>query len=298
MQPKKINTRKIFREVDGLTLEPVGVGYMAIISAELVHCDKNSFVIKVTDGFDEIMRNDRFNVKFGMNSLTFMSMHNSLKWFKEHKLHRILVDNPVLNNISSIKPSSDFRFNCELPKSLNEEQKLAIKYMIDAYCHPLPYVLHGPPGTGKTRTLVEAISELVRTTTDNILVTAHSNSACDEIATRLLKVLAPGKLLRIYAKSFDKERVPSSIHPYCNWHDNEFQFPALDYLYQFRVVVTTILSAGTLSRARDNDSNFDSGHFKRVFIDEAGSIQEVVSMIPIAGKYSFLLLSFITHYSS
>lgn len=43
-------------------------------------------------------------------------------------------------------------------------------------------------GTGKTKTLVAAIEQIVRTTDQNVLVCASSNAACDEIAVRLLKV--------------------------------------------------------------------------------------------------------------
>lgn len=135
-----------------------------------------------------------------------------------------------------------------------------------------------------------AIAELVYTTEEFILVTAHSNSACDEIALRLLDVLRDGDLYRIYAKSFNKENLNIKLKPLCNLRDGEFQFPSLDYIYQYRVVVMTLLTAGTLVRARGEDQNFNSGHFTRLLIDESGCIHEPVSMIPIAGMK--LLLSF------
>lgn len=175
--------------------------------------------------------------------------------------------------------------SCPFSEALNEEQKLAVQHIVWGQNHSLPMILHGPPGTGKTRTLVAAIAEIVRGTNDFVLVMAHSNLACDEIAIRLLEVLRDGELIRIYAKSIKKEMVNIKIMPICNIRNGKFDFPSLAYLYQFRVVVSTLFTAGGFSRAREEDPAFNSGHFSRIIIDEAGCIHEPTSMIPIAGLY-------------
>lgn len=185
---------------------------------------------------------------------------------------------------------------------------MAVRHIVRAQNHPIPYILHGPPdnsvinlsyshfsnlliiyviGTGKTKTLVAAIAEIINTTNEHVLVTAHSNTACDELTTRLLDVLPNEVLYRLYAKSFKKTTVNTKV--LCNLQKDDFEYPSFKFLYQFRVVVSTLMTVANLVRARDSDGDFDSSHFSRVFIDEAGCIHEPGSMIPIAGLFSHFL---------
>lgn len=73
---------------------------------------------------------------------------------------------------------------------LNERQSQALHYILDGSlaqedCLSPPYIIFGPPGTGKTTTVVEAIYQLFRKSNTRILACCPSNSACDLIIERL-----------------------------------------------------------------------------------------------------------------
>ncbi|MET0393334.1 MAG: AAA domain-containing protein [Chitinophagaceae bacterium] len=67
--------------------------------------------------------------------------------------------------------------------NLNESQQQAVAAIVQ---NEQIVIVHGPPGTGKTTTLVEAIVQLVKNG-EKILVSAPSNTAVDNIAKGLLR---------------------------------------------------------------------------------------------------------------
>ncbi len=80
---------------------------------------------------------------------------------------------------------------------LNDAQKAAIQHILAARDIA---IVHGPPGTGKTTTIVHAI-KLLCESEKNVLVTAPSNAAVDLLAERLsnkgLRVVRIGNISRV-----------------------------------------------------------------------------------------------------
>lgn len=88
-------------------------------------------------------------------------------------------------------------FNYNSP-ALNQSQQAAVQKIVSA--HDLA-IVHGPPGTGKTTTLVQAIKTLIRNGDKKILVVAPSNTAVDLLSEKLanegLNVLRIGNPARV-----------------------------------------------------------------------------------------------------
>lgn len=86
--------------------------------------------------------------------------------------------------------------------SLNQSQKNAIEHIL---VNADMIVLHGPPGTGKTTTLIEAIRQLV-VQDKKVLVAAPSNAAVDHIAQDLipsgLNFLRVGNNMKVSSEIF------------------------------------------------------------------------------------------------
>lgn len=72
--------------------------------------------------------------------------------------------------------------SCYQNSKLNPSQNLAISAMLAD--RPLT-ILHGPPGTGKTTTLIEGVKALLTKSKKQVLVVAPSNTAVDLLSERL-----------------------------------------------------------------------------------------------------------------
>ncbi|KAI9607099.1 hypothetical protein KEM48_001591 [Puccinia striiformis f. sp. tritici PST-130] len=97
----------------------------------------------------------------------------------------------TLLGIDPIKMMSEEEINqVDLPavvRNLNSSQEYAVKHALS----PCPVTLvFGPPGTGKTHTLVSIIAALYARG-DRIIIAAASNLAIDNIAERLLELKLP-----------------------------------------------------------------------------------------------------------
>ncbi|XP_052213999.1 RNA helicase Mov10l1-like isoform X2 [Dreissena polymorpha] len=154
---------------------------------------------------------------------------------------------------------------------LNTRQRAAVNRIVQGQSRPLPYILFGPPGTGKTVTVVEAILQVfTRIPSSRIIACTPSNSAADLIAERLhgSGLLKPGDMVRLNAWQRRDETIPECILPYCRVGDD------LDIASRYRILVSTCVSLGTLYSL-----GIQAGHFTHIFIDEAGQATEPEAMI-------------------
>ncbi|XP_063786067.1 RNA helicase Mov10l1 [Pseudophryne corroboree] len=169
---------------------------------------------------------------------------------------------------SPVKKKSQF-FN----PVLNDHQKLAVRRILSGECRPTPYILFGPPGTGKTVTVIEAILQIYYALPDSrILVCAPSNSASDLVCLRLHEngQLEPGSMVRVNASSRQEESINDLVKPYCRAGED------IHKASRFRVIISTCSSAGMFYQI-----GLRVGHFTHIFIDEAGQASEPECLIPL-----------------
>ncbi|XP_049728993.1 RNA helicase Mov10l1-like [Elephas maximus indicus] len=156
---------------------------------------------------------------------------------------------------------------------LNENQKSAVRRILNGECRPIPYILFGPPGTGKTVTLIEATLQVHNALPNSrILICAPSNSTTDLLCLRLheTKVLKPGVMVRVNANCRCEEAINEAIRPYCKDGNN------LQKASHFRIILTTCSTAGLFYQL-----GIRVGHFTHVFVDEAGQASEPECLIPL-----------------
>lgn len=156
----------------------------------------------------------------------------------------------------------------------NREQKAAVLKILNATSTPYPYIVFGPPGTGKTVTIVEAILQLKKKTKHHILVCAPSNAACDVITEQLLRHCKDEELLRIVSENVDTSNIHEVVIPYTNYEgDDIFRKVLPETLKHYRIVVTTLILAGRFTGKYHPDV---------LFIDEAAQASETEACCAIA----------------
>ena len=114
------------------------------------------------------------------------------------------------------------------------------------------YLVNGPPGTGKTKTTVEAVTQLANDPgfPGSILVCAPSDQAADTLALRLKAYFAPAAMFRLNEFSRTFAEIPQELLPYCYIDKNIFGLPPFNVLMALKVVVTTCQGAEMLVKAR------------------------------------------------
>ncbi|WP_457566931.1 IGHMBP2 family helicase [Desulfurobacterium sp.] len=125
-----------------------------------------------------------------VNDITFKRMEENLEEVR-HAFGRKRV---LRNIILGLKRPSLSEREPFIPvnEKLNDSQKMAVSAALGS---PDFYLVHGPPGTGKTSTITELIVQLVKRK-EKVLATADSNIAADNILLNLSKY-SDLKLVRI-----------------------------------------------------------------------------------------------------
>ncbi|XP_039972013.1 putative helicase mov-10-B.2 [Xiphias gladius] len=256
--------------------EPITLytGYVHRVELDSV---KLGFSKRLLEAF---ISNMKFNVEFTINRFPLKLQHRAVDLATKHQLGEVLF--PSGAAVTNLSMPELRMFNRELDN--NPEQQAAVQRIVAGSCKPAPHLVFGPPGTGKTITLVEAMHQVNRADPSaHILACAPSNSACDLLCERLMVHMDPHQVYRVYASSRDPSSVPKQLRKYCNWDEKQdgFVFPEKEILMKYTLIVTTMVTAGRLV-----SGGIPVGHFTHVFVDEGGQAEEPECVIAIAGLLS------------
>ncbi|XP_049608484.1 putative helicase mov-10-B.1 [Syngnathus scovelli] len=248
-------------------------GYVHKVERDSV---KLGFSSKLLDIFVDGMK---FNVEFTFNRLLLRLQHRAVELALKLNLNKVLFPPTELSSqkVAGDVPELSF-YNRQLEQ--NDEQCRAVRNIVAGTSRPAPYLVFGPPGTGKTVTLVEAIKQLYKVQKEcHILACASSNSAADLLCTRILQGHGnKSTVYRMYASSRDPQSVPHDLKACSNLVGDSYVFPSKEKLMQYRILVSTLFTAGRLVTG-----NLPLGHFTHIFVDEAGHATESECLIPLAG---------------
>ncbi len=150
-----------------------------------------------TDELPEWSRNGKLGVDLLFDENSYKEMKTALQ-----EAITITVDNKKnrLLKILTGEQKPSFESEIQVPDNpvLNNSQKQAVHRIVAA--NELA-IVHGPPGTGKTTTLVQAIKVLLQVHGQQILVAAPSNAAVDLLSDKLsgegLNVIRVGNPARV-----------------------------------------------------------------------------------------------------
>lgn len=152
-------------------------------------------------------------------------------------------------------------------------------------------------GTGKTSVIVEIVLQLHKLfPTHRVLITTQSNTAADVVTTRLLQAHAPiaADIVRLISNSvYEADTTSKELENNCvclkkqhvddeeeneedEGPDGKIKKCSVEYLKTFRIVVSTCVSIGVISR-----NEIDNGHFGHIIVEEAGQCEEPESLIPL-----------------
>lgn len=275
------------------------------ISANVSYVDGNRMLVVLpsTDSAASVMQVEGLGVQLSFDETSYRAMFDALDRVIKAKNGRLAY---LRDLFASKVPAATFSFSDISLPWLNATQQHAVNEVLRAKDVA---IVHGPPGTGKTTTLVEAINETLARESQ-VLVCAQSNMAVDWISEQLvdrgINVLRIGNPTRVNDKmlGFTYERRFEAHPDYSqlwairkairelrmqrkgrteNWHQKmdrlrsratelEISINA-DLFGQARVIASTLVGA--------SNKILDGQHYSTLFIDEAAQALEPACWIAI-----------------
>ncbi|XP_031617415.1 probable RNA helicase armi [Contarinia nasturtii] len=264
--------------------------------------DDDLLIIQFGDDFVNTFNHLDYFVDFSVSRSTIIRQHFAIDLAVELFGIEFLMPNGVSLRE---KNRTNVHMNRWFNGNLNYHQQKAVKQVLRGNLLN-PYIIVGPPGTGKTTTLQEIVLQIATIFMDSkILIITQSNSAANLITERLVQENWEDSLNLIRLISFNyKNRqdrqnaahhmIPSAIRDYCKGIDDlepdrEMRFiERLELIKKFRVVIGTSSTIAQLLEGHNLRN-----HFTHAIIDEAGQCTEIDVLVPmvLVGKVGQIIMA-------
>ncbi|XP_044255237.1 putative helicase mov-10-B.1 [Tribolium madens] len=247
-----------------------------ILFEGFVHKVKESSVLlKFSRRFtnEVFIKGKKFYVSFTFNRYPIRVEHQAVDFCRIDNIAHLLFPVKIPNSPISSTPLVWFNRNIEG----NTQQQQAVRAVLQKSAMPAPYLIFGPPGTGKTMTVVESVKQIYKKGNEKILICTPSNNAANEVTKRLIDTIPTTDLFRYIAPSFPYHLIPKEIKKYINFPAGNYTLPTIEEFTKYRIVVTTLTSAAKLV-----NGGCPQDHFNYVFIDESGQATETETLVAIA----------------
>eukprot|EP00039_Didymoeca_costata_P004474 m.73459 g.73459 ORF g.73459 m.73459 type:complete len:1080 (+) comp12420_c0_seq2:243-3482(+) len=283
-RPSVLRGDKVWAEREGEKYS----GYVHLVEKEFLSIDfGKNFLKSHSNGA-------LYDVEFELNRISLLRRYEAIDKATEDLLNFIIPTGDKQENKQQCPPdqqedkvailTEDYKDLLKKLETLNGEQELAVRSILNArrengQSHP--FLIWGPPGTGKSRTLVNAICAILLTQPNTkILVCAPSNAATDLLLKRVVSIMGDIKkdAFRLNAASREiKDTDPVEAKEYSSYDDDDDDGFAVPNLSSYRVVFTTLTSSPF---AKLNGFQGDY-----ILIDEAGHADEIETLIPMAWTF-------------
>lgn len=145
--------------------------------------DHHGEILLYTHDFPDFDSDEKIGIRLSPDTKTFDQMHGILKKLEKHENARLNLFYELLHGEKLFELSPYEEQVIWHNQKLNSSQQLAVRLILSD--QPMT-IVHGPPGTGKTTTLIEAIHQLLQQQ-KKVIVSAPSNAAVDHLALGLIR---------------------------------------------------------------------------------------------------------------
>jgi hypothetical protein len=231
---------------------------------------QESILLKFNSEFHTNYNGEQYDISFNTSRTSIRRCH-----FGVIQAAKLLDEKTLFPHTILFRNARDAGTNIRwFNKGLNERQKKAVVGVLRGECRPCPYMIFGPPGTGKTVTIVEAILQIwKRDPKTRILACAGSNSCADNITEKLLETGVVGRVDMVRIVAFNRiDFIPSSLTDYYS----ECKEDNVQNWLNHRIIISTCSNAGAIIQFLPMHA---TNHFTHVLIDEAATVTEPESML-------------------